>query len=96
METEIQTRLLNAREGAKYLNLSYAYFCQLLREKKIKHYKPGKKKILVEISDIEKYLESITINPEPKININANLKNKYHRPNKYNIADVKAHLGIKK
>ncbi len=94
MEKEIKSPFLTAHQGAEYLNLSYTYFCQLLREKKIKHYKAGSK-ILIEMSDIDKYLESIAVNPEPKANPTNYYKTKYRMPDKYNIDDVKAYLNIK-
>ena len=94
MEKEIKTPFLTAHQGAEYLNLSYTYFCQLLREKKIRHYKAGGKK-LIKMSDIEEYLESIAVNPEPKADITGWYKNKYRLPDKYNVDDVKAYLNIK-
>ena len=94
MEKEIKTPFLNAHQGAQYLNISYTYFYQLLREKKIKHYKAGGK-ILIKMSDIEEYLESIAVNPEPKANPTEYYKNKYKLQDKYNISDVKAFLNIK-
>ena len=95
MEKEIKTPFLTAHQGAKYLNPSYTYFCRLLREKKIRHYKADGK-ILIKMSDIEGYLESIAVNPEPKADIAGRYKNKYRLPDKYNVVDVKAFLNIKK
>ena len=91
---EIKTPFLTAHQGAEYLNLSYTYFCQLLREKKIRHYKAGGK-ILIKMSDIEEYIESITVNPEPKIDVHNYYKNKYKMPDKINVNDIKAYLNIK-
>ena len=47
------------------------------------------------MSDIEDYLESIVINPEPKANPAGYYKNKYKLRDKYNVDDVKAYLNIK-
>lgn len=94
MEKEIKSPFLNAHQGAQYLNISYTYFCQLLRERKIKHFKAGGK-ILIKISDIEEYLESVAVNPEPKANTSRYYKNKYKLSDeKYNISDVKKFLNI--
>jgi excisionase family DNA binding protein len=95
LEKEIKTPFLNAHQGAQYLNISYTYFCQLLRERKIKHYKAGGK-ILIKIGDIEEYLESIAVNPEPKADTKRYYKTKYKLPdNKYDVSDVKKFLNIK-
>ncbi|MHB8292381.1 MAG: excisionase family DNA-binding protein [bacterium] len=90
----MESPFLTAHEAAKYLNLSYTYFCQMCREKKIRHYKAGGK-ILIKMNDIEEYLESIAVNPEPKINIRAYYNGKYKTSDKYNVDDVKAYLKIK-
>ena len=94
MEKEIKTPFLAARQGAEYLNLSYTYFCQLLREKKIRHYKASGK-ILIRMNNIEEYLESIAVNLEPKANPIVYYKNKYKTSDKFNVDDVKAFLKIK-
>jgi len=95
MEKEIKISIpfLNAHQGAQYLNLSYIYFCHLLREKRIKHYRAGSK-ILIKIDDIEEYLESVAVNPEQKIDIKSYYKSKYRTPSKINVNDYKNMLGI--
>ena len=93
-EIKISSPFLNAHQGAEYLNLSYTYFCQLLREKRIKHYRAGGK-ILIKIDDIEEYLESVAVNPEQKIDIKSYYKSKYKTPGKIDVNDYKNMLGIK-
>ena len=56
---------LDTRQVAPILNCTMWYVYQLLKEKKIKHYRVGKQ-IYVDTDDLVRFIESKAIKPEDK------------------------------
>lgn len=54
---------LETRQVASILNCTLRYLYQLLKEKKIKHYRVGKQ-IYVDTDDLVRFIESRAVKPE--------------------------------
>lgn len=55
---EIVKKFLTVKEVADYLGSTPAFIWKLTFEKRIRHYKPGGKKIYFALDDIETYITS--------------------------------------
>jgi len=65
---EQDSRPLTLQEASEYLGISKSYLYKLTSTAKIPHYKPNKKKIYFEKSDLKKWLLRGRVSSEQELN----------------------------